>query len=148
MSRLYEATRIGAISLANRVAMAPLTRNRSPRAVPNDLNVEYYRQRAGAGLIITEATPISHQGQGYADVPGLYLQDSLAGWKKVTDAVHEAGGKIVVQMWHVGRISHTTLQPGNGKPVAPSAITAKSKTWKARPPGISAAWMRSQKSRR
>jgi N-ethylmaleimide reductase len=129
MPKLYEPIQIGALSLKNRVVMAPLTRNRSPRAVPNDLNVEYYRQRAGAGLIVTEATPVSHQGQGYADVPGLYLKESLDGWKKVTEAVHQAGGKIVVQMWHVGRISHTSLQPGGGKPVAPSAITAKSKTF-------------------
>ncbi|MBB4063432.1 alkene reductase [Gellertiella hungarica] len=129
MTKLYEPAQIGAIPVKNRIAMAPLTRNRSPHAVPNDLNVEYYRQRAGAGLIITEATPVSHQGQGYADVPGLYLPESLAGWKKVTDAVHEAGGRIVVQMWHVGRISHTSLQPDGGQPVAPSAITAKSKTF-------------------
>ena len=129
MSKLFEPAHAGAIALKNRLVMAPLTRNRSPGAVPNDLNVEYYRQRAGAGLIITEATPVSHQGQGYADVPGLYLKESLDGWKKVTDAVHEAGGKIVVQMWHVGRISHTSLQPNGGKPVAPSAITAKSKTF-------------------
>lgn len=129
MSKLFEPAHAGAISLKNRLVMAPLTRNRSPGAVPNDLNVEYYRQRAGAGLIVTEATPVSHQGQGYADVPGLYLKESLDGWKKVTDAVHEAGGKIVVQMWHVGRISHTSLQPNGGKPVAPSAITAKSKTF-------------------
>lgn len=80
--------------------MAPLTRNRSPRAVPNDLNVAYYEQRASAGLLITEATAISHQGQGYADVPGLYKPEALVGWRKVTDAVHKAGGKIVVQMWH------------------------------------------------
>lgn len=129
MQKLYEPVRIGSLSLKNRVVMAPLTRNRSPYAVPNDLNVEYYRQRAGAGLIVTEATAISHQGQGYADVPGLYLQESLDGWKKVTEAVHEAGGKIVVQMWHVGRISHTSLQPDNAKPVAPSGITAKAKTY-------------------
>lgn len=129
MSRLYEPVTVGALALKNRIVMAPLTRNRSPGAVPNDLNVDYYRQRASAGLIVTEATPVSHQGQGYADVPGLYLAESLAGWKKVTDAVHAEGGKIVVQMWHVGRISHTTLQPGGGKPVAPSAITAKSKTF-------------------
>ena len=129
MSKLYEPVKIGALTLKNRVAMAPLTRNRSPRAIPNDLNVEYYRQRAGAGLIITEATPISHQGQGYADVPGLYLAESLEGWKKVTEAVHQAGGHIVVQMWHVGRISHTSLQPNQGQPVAPSAVTAKSKTF-------------------
>nr|WP_316655161.1 alkene reductase [uncultured Gellertiella sp.] len=129
MTKLFDPATIGALSLKNRVVMAPLTRNRSPGAVPNDLNVEYYRQRAGAGLIITEATPVSHQGQGYADVPGLYLKESLDGWRRVTDAVHQAGGKIVVQMWHVGRISHTSLQPDGGKPVAPSAITAKSKTY-------------------
>jgi len=129
MSTLFDPITIGDISLANRIVMAPLTRNRSPGAVPNDLNVTYYEQRATAGLIITEATPISQQGQGYADVPGLYTQDALAGWKRVTDAVHKAGGKIVVQMWHVGRISHTSLQPNGGKPVAPSAITAKSKTY-------------------
>ena len=129
MSKLFEPAQIGAISVKNRIAMAPLTRNRSPHAVPNDLNVEYYRQRAGAGLIITEATPVSHQGQGYADVPGLYTPEAIAGWKKVTEAVHAAGGKIVVQMWHVGRISHTSLQPNGGQPVSASAITAKSKTF-------------------
>ena len=129
MTSLYDPIEVGDISLANRVVMAPLTRNRSPNAIPNELQVEYYRQRAGAGLIITEATPISHQGQGYADVPGLYTPEALAGWKKVTDAVHGAGGRIVTQLWHVGRISHVTLQPDGGKPVAPSAITAKSKTY-------------------
>jgi N-ethylmaleimide reductase len=129
MSKLFQSTTVGDIAVANRVAMAPLTRNRSPGAVPNDLNVEYYRQRAGAGLIITEGTAITHQGQGYADVPGLYLPEAIEGWKRVTDAVHEAGGKIVTQIWHVGRISHTSLQPNGGKPVAPSAIQAKSKTY-------------------
>ena len=98
MSKLFEPTSVGSISLANRVVMAPLTRNRSPGAVPNDLNVEYYRQRAGAGLIVTEGTAISHQGQGYADVPGLYLPQAIDGWKKVTDAVHAAGGKIDTQL--------------------------------------------------
>jgi N-ethylmaleimide reductase len=129
MSKLFEPTTVGQISLSNRVAMAPLTRNRSPGAIPNDLNVEYYRQRAGAGLIVSEGTAISHQGQGYADVPGLYLPEAIEGWKKVTAAVHAAGGKIVTQLWHVGRISHTSLQPDGGKPVAPSAIAAKSKTY-------------------
>jgi N-ethylmaleimide reductase len=99
MATLFDPVTIGDLKLANRIVMAPLTRNRSPRAVPNDLNVTYYEQRASAGLIITEATPISHQGQGYADVPGLYSDEQLAGWKRVTDAVHSAGGKIVVQMW-------------------------------------------------
>jgi len=135
MATLFDPVTVGDLKLANRVVMAPLTRNRSPRAVPNDLNVTYYEQRASAGLIITEATPISHQGQGYADVPGLYSAEQLAGWKRVTDAVHTAGGKIVVQMWHVGRISHNTLQPNGGKPVAPSAITAKSKTYLVHPDG-------------
>jgi len=89
---------------------------------------EYYRQRASAGLIITEATAISPQAQGYADVPGLYGTEQLEAWKTVTQAVHDAGGKIVVQLWHVGRISHTSLQPHDAAPVAPSAIRAKSKT--------------------
>lgn len=138
MSKLFQSTTVGDIAVANRVAMAPLTRNRSPGAVPNDLNVEYYRQRAGAGLIITEGTAISHQGQGYADVPGLYLPEAIEGWKRVTSAVHEAGGKIVTQIWHVGRISHTSLQPDGGKPVAPSAIQAKSKTYILNPDGTGA----------
>ncbi|WP_075289757.1 alkene reductase [Pararhizobium arenae] len=129
MASLFDPIKIGDIALANRIVMAPLTRNRSPGAVPNTLNATYYEQRASAGLLITEATAITHQGQGYADVPGLYTQEALDGWKKVTDGVHKAGGKIVVQMWHVGRISHTDLQPNNGKPVSASAIRAKSKTY-------------------
>ncbi|WP_160008116.1 alkene reductase [Rhizobium sp. 18055] len=129
MSKLFEPTQVGDIAVKNRIVMAPLTRNRSPGAVPNDLNVEYYTQRATAGLIVTEATAITHQGQGYADVPGLYSKEALDGWKRVTDAVHAEGGKIVVQMWHVGRISHTTLQPNDGKPVSSSNKTAKSKTY-------------------
>ncbi|MFP5076702.1 alkene reductase [Rhizobium sp. YIM 134829] len=129
MPTLFDPITIGDIALSNRIVMAPLTRNRSPGAVPNTLNATYYEQRASAGLIITEATPISHQGQGYADVPGLYTAEALEGWRKVTDGVHKAGGKIVVQMWHVGRISHTSLQPNGGQPVAPSAIRAKSKTY-------------------
>ena len=129
MTSLFDPTKVGAISVANRIAMAPLTRNRSPNAVPGPFAVEYYTQRAAAGLLITEATAISQQGQGYADVPGLYGADQLAAWRGVTDSVHAAGGKIVTQMWHVGRISHDSLQPGGGKPVAPSAIRAKSKTY-------------------
>ncbi|WP_440106098.1 alkene reductase [Acidovorax sp. BL-A-41-H1] len=128
MTSLFEPTHAGDLQLANRIAMAPLTRNRSPNAVPTDLVATYYTQRAGAGLIISEATAISHQGQGYADVPGLYAPEQIAGWKKVTSSVHAAGGKIVVQLWHVGRVSHTDLQPGNAAPVAPSAIAAKTKT--------------------
>jgi len=129
MPSLFDPVTIGDIPLSSRIVMAPLTRNRSPEAVPNEMNVEYYRQRVTAGLIITEATAISQQGQGYANVPGLYTPEALAGWRDVTDAVHEAGGKIVVQLWHVGRISHTSLQPNGQKPVAPSAIRAEAKTY-------------------
>jgi len=129
MPSLFDPLQAGDLHLANRIAMAPLTRNRSPNAVPGDLTATYYAQRASAGLLITEATAISHQGQGYADVPGLYGTEQLDGWKRVTGAVHAAGGKIVTQLWHVGRISHTALQPGGGAPVAPSAIQAKSKTF-------------------
>ncbi|UWU12733.1 alkene reductase [Rhizobium sullae] len=129
MNKLFEPAQIGDIAVRNRIVMAPLTRNRSPGAIPNDLNVEYYRQRATAGLIITEATAITHQGQGYADVPGLYKKEALNGWKHVTHAVHAGGGKIVVQMWHVGRISHTTLQPDGGKPVSSTSRVAKAKTY-------------------
>ena len=128
MTSLFEPTHAGDIALANRIAMAPLTRNRAPDAIPTEPTATYYAQRATAGLIISEATAISPEGQGYADVPGLYGTEQLDGWKKVTRAVHEAGGKIVVQLWHVGRISHTSLQPGHAKPVAPSAIRAHAKT--------------------
>lgn len=128
MPFLTDPVRAGDLLLTNRIAMAPLTRNRSPNAVPSDLVARYYTQRASAGLIISEATAISHQGQGYADVPGLYAPEQIEGWKKVTSSIHAAGGKIVVQLWHVGRVSHTTLQPGNAAPVGPSAITAKTKT--------------------
>jgi len=128
MSRLFEPVTAGALHLRNRIVMAPLTRNRSPNAVPTDMAVTYYTQRASAGLLITEATAISHQGQGYADVPGLYAPEQLRAWRRVTDSVHAAGGRIVVQLWHVGRVSHHELQPGEGAPVAPSAIAAKTKT--------------------
>jgi len=128
MPTLFDPVQAGDLHLANRIVMAPLTRNRAPDAIPTALMAEYYTQRASAGLLITEATAISHEGQGYSDVPGLYGTEQLDGWKKVTAAVHQAGGKIVVQLWHVGRVSHTDLQPHGGKPVAPSAITAKTKT--------------------
>ncbi|ABE42030.1 alkene reductase [Polaromonas sp. JS666] len=128
MPSLFDPTQAGDIHLANRIVLAPLTRNRAPDAIPTSLMAEYYAQRASGGLLVTEATAISHQGQGYADVPGLYGTAQLDGWKEVTRAVHEAGGKIVVQLWHVGRVSHTELQPDGGQPVAPSAITARTKT--------------------
>ena len=128
MSSLFDPIQAGHLSLANRIVMAPLTRNRSPDAVPRDITATYYAQRASAGLLITEATAISQQGQGYADVPGLYGSEQLQAWKRVTGAVHAEGGKIVVQLWHVGRVSHNELQPDGGQPVAPSAITARTKT--------------------
>ena len=128
MTTLFDPIQAGDIALANRIVMAPLTRNRAPGAVPTPLMANYYTQRASAGLLITEATAISHRGQGYADVPGLYAPEQVAGWKAVTASVHAAGGKIVTQLWHVGRVSHTELQPGGGAPVAPSALTAKTKT--------------------
>lgn len=130
--RLFDATLTGTLCLTTRIVMAPLTRNRAPGALANARMAAYYRQRAnpatGAGLIITEATAISHQGQGYADVPGIWSAEQVAAWKQVTDAVHAEGGKIVMQLWHVGRVSHTSLQPDGAAPVAPSAITAKTKT--------------------
>ncbi len=135
MASLFDPITVGTLSLPNRIVMAPLTRNRSPNAIPTDLAVTYYAQRASAGLLITEATAITHQGQGYADVPGLYAPEQIAGWRKITDAVHAAGGRIYVQLWHVGRISHTTLQPGGQAPVAPSAIRAKAKTYLIREDG-------------
>ena len=138
MTSLFDPIKFGDIELANRIAMAPLTRNRSPKAIPNNLNVTYYEQRATAGLIITEGTPVSQQGQGYADVPGLYLDAAVDGWKKVTEAVHRKGGKIVTQIWHVGRVSHTSLQPNSGAPVAPSAIPAGGKTYIINPDGSGA----------
>ena len=128
MPTLFDPVQAGSLALANRIVMAPLTRNRAPDAIPTPLMAEYYAQRATAGLLITEATAISHQAQGYSDVPGLYGTEQLDGWKQVTGAVHAAGGKIVVQLWHVGRVSHRDLQPGGGQPVAPSALTANTKT--------------------
>ena len=131
MSDLFSPFRMGDIELKNRIVMAPLTRNRATPGLdaPNDLNVEYYRQRASAGLIVSEASQISQQGQGYLWTPGVYTDAQVEGWRKITDAVHEAGGKIVIQLWHVGRVSHTSLQPGGQAPVAPSAIAARTKTF-------------------
>lgn len=124
-SDLFSPLSIGAIKVANRVAMAPLTRSRATmEGVHTPLAVEYYRQRASAGLIISEATNISRQGRGYAFTPGIYTAEQVAAWRRVTDAVHEAGGKIVCQLWHVGRMSHSSLQENGAAPVAPSAIQA------------------------
>lgn len=122
---LFSPTTIGAIPVANRVAMAPLTRSRAGMdGVHSPLAIAYYRQRASAGLVITEATNISRQGRGYAFTPGIWTDAHVAAWRRVTAAVHEAGGRIVCQLWHVGRMSHVDLQEGGAAPVAPSAIRA------------------------
>jgi N-ethylmaleimide reductase len=136
MAKIFEPTKLGDIAIANHIVMAPLTRNRSPNAIPTELNAKYYAQRASAGLIISEATAITHQGQGYADVPGLYTPEAIAGWRKVTDAVHAKGGKIVVQLWHVGRISHNTLQPNGGKPVSSTSKRAEAQTFLIKEEGV------------
>ena len=121
---LFSPATLGSIALKNRMVMAPLTRSRAPKdtGVPQDLNVTYYAQRATAGLIITEATPISAMAHGYILLPGIYTDEQIAGWKKVVDAVHAEGGKIIMQLWHVGRIAHPSLLPNAALPVAPSAI--------------------------
>ncbi|GEO13369.1 alkene reductase [Microvirga aerophila] len=124
---LFAPVLMGALDLKHRVVMAPLTRLRSsqPGDVPNALNAAYYGQRASeGGLLITEATDISAQAHGYPGAPGIYSPEQIAGWRLVTDAVHAKGGKIVVQLWHTGRVSHSSMQPGGALPVAPSAIAA------------------------
>lgn len=128
---LFEPLQLGELNLPNRIVMAPLTRSRAaqPGDVPQAMNVEYYRQRAGAGLIIAEATQISPQGKGYAFTPGIHSEAQVEGWRQVTDAVHDAGGRIHLQLWHVGRISHPDLQPNGERPVAPSAIKPKAQTF-------------------
>ncbi len=129
-SKLFDPYKLGAVTLTNRAVMAPLTRNRAVAGfVPNPLAIEYYGQRASAGLLITEASQVSQQGQGYQDTPGIYTKEQVAGWRKVTDRVHERGGHIYIQLWHVGRVSHTALQANDGAPVAPSAVRAKGKTF-------------------
>ena len=117
MTTLFDPLRAGDIDLATRIVMAPLTRNRASLGqVPNELMREYYAQRAdpasGAGLIVTEATQVCPEGQGYLDTPGIHSAEQVAGWRRITDAVHARGGRIVVQLWHVGRISHVSLQRG------------------------------------
>lgn len=129
MADLFSPVKLGGIALSNRIVMAPLTRNRAGEGgVPQEINVKYYEQRASAGLIITEATPISPMGHGYPLLPGIYTDAQIVGWKKVTDAVHAKGGKIVIQLWHVGRISHPSLLNGE-TPVAPSAIKPAGKAF-------------------
>jgi N-ethylmaleimide reductase len=128
---LFSPLQVGQISLDHRVAMAPLTRSRAgqPGNVPTQLNVEYYRQRASAALIISEATQISQQGQGYAWTPGIHSEEQIEGWKAVSSAVHAEGGTIFLQLWHVGRVSHPVFQPDGALPVAPTAMPVPGKTF-------------------
>lgn len=129
-ARMFEPVTIGALQLANRIVMAPLTRSRATSdGVPKDLHVEYYRQRTGAGLIISEATNISVEGRGYAWTPGIYNDEQVTAWKKVTDAVHADGGRIVLQLWHVGRISHPDLQKNGQLPVSASDVKPSGKAF-------------------
>ena len=121
---------LGSLILSSRIVMAPLTRNRAGAGlVPSEFAATHYSQRASAGLLITEATQVSPQAQGYQDTPGLYTQAQIDGWRVVTDAVHAKGGRIFVQLWHVGRVSHVDLQVDGAAPVAPSAIRAETKTF-------------------
>ncbi len=133
MTDLFDSLKLGDLVIPNRIIMAPLTRMRSrqPGNVPYALNAEYYAQRAGAGLIISEATQISPQGQGYPGTPGIHSAEQVEGWKVVTQAVQARGGRIFLQLWHVGRISHSSLQPDGQRPVAPSALTPSGKTFTA-----------------
>jgi len=130
MPSLFDPIQIGEISLANRAVMAPLTRNRAVDGnVPGPLTVEYYRQRATAGLIISEASQISPMAQGYLDSPGIHSPEQVAAWRAVTDAVHAAGGRIVMQLWHVGRISHSSLLPGGAAPVSSTSRPSPAMTF-------------------
>lgn len=125
-SMLFSPFALGDLALPNRIVMAPLTRNRAAEGnVPHALNVEYYRQRASAGLIITEGAQVSPQGVGYPMTPGIHQKAQCEGWRRVTEAVHEAGGRIFIQLWHVGRVSHSSMQPGGSLPLAPSALPAE-----------------------
>jgi N-ethylmaleimide reductase len=137
-SALFAPLNVGSLSLDHRVVMAPLTRMRArlPGNIPYEINVEYYRQRATTGgLIIAEATQVTESGQGYPATPGIHTSQQIEGWRKVTSAVHAEGGKIVLQLWHVGRISHSSFQPGGAAPLAPSAIPAAAV-------GFTAGWQR------
>jgi len=140
-SPLFESITLGRHTLKNRIVLPPLTRQRSgqPGDVPTSLMASYYRQRAGAGFMISEGTQIEPRGQGYAWTPGIYSQAQIDGWRKVTDAVHAEGGVIFAQLWHVGRVSHTALQPDNLAPIGPSAIQAqKVKAFIETSPGVGA----------
>ncbi len=127
-SKFFQNLSLGPYVLQNRIVLPPLTRSRStqPGNIPNELMATYYQQRTGAGFMVTEGTQIEPRGQGYAWTPGIYSPEQITGWRKVTEAVHAKGGIIFAQLWHVGRVSHTSLQPNHAAPVAPSAIAADS----------------------
>lgn len=130
MTTLFDPIQVGDMALANRIVMAPLTRNRAIEGnKPGPLTVEYYRQRASAGLIIAEASPISPLAQGYLDTPGIWSAEQVAAWREVTSAVHGEGGKIVLQLWHVGRISHSSLLPDGAAPVSSTDRVANASTF-------------------
>ncbi|MGV3680768.1 MAG: alkene reductase [Acidovorax sp.] len=136
-SPLFRPLQLGPLALPSRIVMAPMTRARSsqPGDVPNALMAQYYAQRASAGLIVTEATQISRQGQGYSFTPGIYSDAQVDGWRRVTDAVHAEGGRMVLQLWHVGRMSHASFH-ADGLPVAPSAIAPQAQVWVAGDDGV------------
>jgi len=121
---LFDQTKLGMITLKNRVVMAPMTRARAPNTIADAQTALYYQQRASAGLIVTEGTPVSREGQGFVAVPGIWSEPQIKGWAAVTDAVHQDGGVIFAQLWHVGRVSHTSLQPDGRAPVSASAKPA------------------------
>ena len=126
---LFTPTSLGKLSLRNRIVMAPLTRSRAIGNVPNELMEKYYRLRADAGLILTEGTSPSANGLGYARIPGLFNDAQVKGWRRVTDGMHQAGGKIFVQLMHTGRVSHPANMPAGSRVLAPSAIAAPGEMW-------------------
>ncbi|EIA07208.1 alkene reductase [Flavobacterium frigoris] len=128
-NKLFTTEKVGSIELKNRIVMAPMTRCRAIKNIPNELMLEYYKQRSNAGLIITEGTAPSANGLGYARIPGIFSEKQVEGWKKITEAVHENGGKIVVQLMHSGRISHSLNMPAGSKILAPSAVKAAGQMW-------------------
>src|SRR5580698_3916978 len=134
MTTLFDPIKLGDVELPNRIIMSPLTRSRAGVSrIPNALMAEYYAQRATAGLVVTEATVVSAMGIGYADTPGIWSAEQVEGWKLTTRAVHEAGGRIFLQLWHVGRVSDPSFLDG-ALPVAPSAVAAKGNVSLIRPP--------------
>ena len=127
--KLFSSYKLGPTELKNRVVMSPMTRSRATGNVPNDLMAEYYSQRSGAGLIITEGTSPSANGLGYSRIPGIFLRSQIEGWMKITSAVHKDGGKIFVQLMHTGRIGHVLNLPAGGRVIAPSVVKAPGKIW-------------------